>query len=476
VRWALTNPLNKGVAMEIKNNQIWQVCDGRMKRFVKVLDDGSESAKVKIVTVFSNYVKEQVQDKIIEISNAVPSYAQQIRFGHPKGYRFIAKNMKEFLEGDNDYTQDLTKGLPVKAVAREPVVISVHSLASIVRGSGPALAEGQVWMANDSRTLRFVKVVDPDVRGSVAIRTVYISGEKGVPLSYVGDDSGVAVRYSQSSVFNGKSKGYTFVAHDLRDFKDKGYESIKHKGLKWSEVLGDFSKESQSAKNENGNRQNTTYVRSASSHPRKLRPGQIWRANDSRSLRYVHIDEVFDNAPGGAGWVKVSTVYSTSTHLGVVEKASKRRNEIGVMSFNGKSKGFSVVADSLDKFLEMGLDRAVYDRDASWSSDPVLAASVLSGGSVTSNGVIEPVTVQRDKAIELGRELVASKQLWQERTNHLHFIEVTSIDGDYAVVTTRYIAKAVNERPEFTKGGRTFEIRLDEFLPAKNKYHHVSSL
>jgi hypothetical protein len=452
--------------MNIEKNQIWQVCDSRIKRFVKILDDGKECAKVKIVTVFTNNLRNGIQPKIEQISDGVPSYAQHVRFGDPKGYRLIANSVEEFLKGDNEYTRQ-------EKSAREAMAPSkLMPVASAPMSS--AVAPGQIWMSNDSRSLRFVEVKGLSLGDRAAtIRTLYQSIRKGHPVACVDHLNTL----SSIDRFNGKSKGYTFVAADVDDFKAQGFEGIKYKGLKWSEVLADYSKERKSAEAAAEVVDVKAPLPKAVAQEIPVVVDQVWRSNDSRSLRYVLIVSESVRWVENEPTVEISTLFTTSSHGEQVQFANATKVQRAAISrFNGTSKGYSLVAKNIEEFHALGLNRAIYDKNASWALAPKIADEVVERVISIHVPDVKKPKAKRNVEIEKARELVGAKQLWQERTDHPHFVEVQGTQGDYALVVTRFIGKNPNDRPEFSKAGRTYEIRLDEFLPEKRKYHLVSNL
>lgn len=420
--------------MQIEKKQIWQDCNNRIKRFVEIIDVSKKSALVTIATVYSGTIK---RPEIRENLKSAQTVAQRVRFGHSKGYRFIANNIHDFLDGDNDFTRQGKKRLDV---------LDMHGYRSC----------DQIWL--DNASLGGCRYICIDAVGDkVAVHQLFAAHDKSPDQDVISGNRCNERNFSDScwisiEEFKIDCNRYSLVAENYGEFKAMGLH------------LGIFDNNSGLSKHDE-DQQALQEISQPSLVTVKV--DQVWRVNDNRTLRYVHVRKVSRYE------VSVVTLVSTRVHGGMVLKPPlSRMNALNVIMssrFNGKSNGLSLVAESLVDFKAKGLDFAIYDKNAGWAVAPVFSDNVVKKASGRYSD-------ERLADIAEARSLVASKQLWQERMDRPHFVEVIDVQGDYALLKTRYIGDGKDEIPIYCQNGCVFEIRLINFLPKFRKYHLISKL
>ncbi|MFK4132318.1 hypothetical protein ACI2KR_08495 [Pseudomonas luteola] len=450
--------------------QIWLVNDKRSLRYVEVCDRAESGNRLQVATCYLakeiGYCPSEVKGK--------PRYVQAERFnGKSKGYSFVASSRDEFV----------AKGLHKKLFSGSPLIFSksplnqenrmadhTHDRESINKKLRPkskiklcdmilvsspdAVEPGQIWRVNDKRCLRYIETLALDDQ-SVSIRTAYVAKAIGDVPSDVHNGTASKVKRNR---FNGRSKGYTLVARTLAKFSSSFYATAPFTGQEWDssdslEIWGpDVGREIIGNEESSVKSSGSTGQCGASG---AVVQGQVWRANDSRSLRFVLVDKIIPDA----GIVKIKTIYVARKFGDQVRPVQDCPiSSVKAERFNGLSNGYSLVAENVEDFKERKLEASIFGGVQPEPSADIVVVSVPP----------EPVN------LEFIRESVKVGQLWQDRHSEcLNFVMVVSIADDEVSVVSRYRSDDPNSEADLQVSQEPFKVPMMNFLPEMKMYHLV---
>lgn len=189
---------------KVKKNQIWRDNKASGNRFIRVLETPSFE-RVRVCTFYSG------EKGVLptEVKNALEVTCRENRFNNKSsGYTLVANSMKEFLDNK----------IHLKCcTAEDPVDEEIEYV--------PSMAVGEIWRELEPRYSRYVEILGQDESGERnKIVTCYFTEVSGSKVEVA---VGAKPTYAKRERFNGKRKGYEFVAKDLDAFISDGSELQK---------------------------------------------------------------------------------------------------------------------------------------------------------------------------------------------------------------------------------------------------------
>ncbi|MEG0868910.1 MAG: hypothetical protein RSD49_18015 [Hafnia sp.] len=186
-------------------NQIWRDNKAVGSRYVQIVGPEDKDGRVSI----STFYRGDVGELPVEVKNAGRFTSRADRFNDKRdGYTFVADSQESFLE-QKLHLADFVKG-PALA---QPALASVSQGISDVLMYLPSMAPGEIWREAEPRYARFVEILGMDAAGERnQIVTRYFTETDGdVPVA----TPAAKPTYAKRERFNGKRRGYVFVARSL---------------------------------------------------------------------------------------------------------------------------------------------------------------------------------------------------------------------------------------------------------------------
>ena len=204
----------------LRKNQIWKDNKASGTRFVQIEDPAVGADRCEIVTVYRG----EAGELPVEVKNGMSVTARRDRFNDKReGYTFIANDMTEFLSKQLHLASFV--GREQKAVDAAPVNLALPATSQVTSGaSQPCGDVGEIWRELEPRYSRFVEILGQDDTGERnKIITRYFTEQDGALPEAA---PAAKATYAKRERFNGKRRGYEFVAKSLAELI-KGEELSK---------------------------------------------------------------------------------------------------------------------------------------------------------------------------------------------------------------------------------------------------------
>jgi hypothetical protein len=204
----------------VRNNQVWRDNKAAGTRYIQILNELDENGRVVTATVYRG----EAGELPVEIKDASRTSARLDRFnGKHDGYTLVAQSLTEFrdkklylvdfLKPESEESEISQVDLGKLVVCRVNLLLheDIISVPTVDRQAAP----GEIWRELEPRYIRYVEVLGEDDAGERnKIVTRYFTeadGEKP-ELTTV-----AKATYAKKDRFNGKRKGYEFVAASLSE-------------------------------------------------------------------------------------------------------------------------------------------------------------------------------------------------------------------------------------------------------------------
>lgn len=207
----------------VRNNQVWRDNKAAGTRYIQILNERDENGRVVTATVYRG----EVGELPVEIKDASRTSARLDRFnGKHDGYTLVAESLAEFRD-KKLYLVDFVKSESLtseadKATLGKLVVGGIKSALAV--NLTPTLdrqaAPGEIWRELEPRYIRYVEVLDEDDAGERnKIITRYFTEADGEKPELATSSKAT---YAKKDRFNGKRKGYEFIAASLSELLSLG--------------------------------------------------------------------------------------------------------------------------------------------------------------------------------------------------------------------------------------------------------------
>lgn len=204
----------------LRKDQIWKDNKASGTLFVRIEDPVVGTYRCKVVAVYRG----EAGELPVEVRNGMSVNVPRDRFNDKReGYTFIANDMTAFLSKQLHLASFV--GREEKVVDVAPVDLAMPDTSQVTTGaSQPCGNIGEIWRELEPRYSRFVEILGQDDTGERnKIITRYFTEQDGALPEAA---PAAKATYAKRERFNGKRRGYEFVAKSLVDLI-KGEELSK---------------------------------------------------------------------------------------------------------------------------------------------------------------------------------------------------------------------------------------------------------
>lgn len=207
----------------VRNNQVWRDNKAAGTRYIQILNERDENGRVVTATVYRG----EAGELPVEIKDASRTSARLDRFnGKHDGYTLVAQTLAEFKDKklylvDFVKPESLTSGADQAELGKLVIggiksALADHMAPTVDRQAAP----GEIWRELEPRYIRYVEVLGEDDSGERnKIVTRYFTEADGEQPELT---AAAKATYAKKDRFNGKRKGYEFVAASLSELLSLG--------------------------------------------------------------------------------------------------------------------------------------------------------------------------------------------------------------------------------------------------------------